>query len=238
MTFGSTGPVSTGDSGGDRLAQRLEEIPGVVAAAVGFGDQATPRRIWVAASGARPIEDVRADVVATLLDAGLTVPPEAISIGPIEQGGSAPFQEQPPPQEHGPPPDSGEMPPPWRGRFLLLRDLHVRLGDNHAVCQVRVARLGEHFDAEATDVDSEIGRARAAARATLLAAESAVPGVSLALEGLQIVPLFGRRYVALAVEGAAERRLTHLAGLVAIDASIENAACLSALRAVERWLAW
>jgi hypothetical protein len=88
-------------------------------------------------------------------------------------------------------------------------------------------------------MDSPTGRARAAARATLAAAESACPGISLGLEGLAIIDLFSRRYVVASIEAAHQRDFVMLAGLVTLEAnrSVEDTAVLATLRAIDRWLA-
>jgi len=74
----------------------------------------------------------------------------------------------------------------------------------------------------------------------LTAAERAADNVALGLEGTILLDMFGRRYVAASVEAAVDRRFALLAGLVPVDPSrsIEEAACLAALRAVDRWIAW
>ncbi|MGH7475172.1 MAG: hypothetical protein ACRELD_02690 [Longimicrobiales bacterium] len=131
-----------------------------------------------------------------------------------------------------------EIAPAWQGRFLVLDDLELHSSHRRVRANVRLVRLGEAFDAAAEDVDTELGRARAAARATLTAAQTAARAVTLALDGLQIVSLFGRRQVAIAVDAVSDRRFTQLSALVAIETSPEHAAALAALRAVERWIAW
>jgi hypothetical protein len=123
-------------------------------------------------------------------------------------------------------------------RFLLLDDLSVARAGNRAACRVRLARSDQSFEGEATEPDTELGRARAAARATLAAAENAAPPASFGLEGLSIIDLFQRRYVALIVEAASGRRFAHLPALVLLDParSPEEAAALAALGAIERWI--
>jgi hypothetical protein len=88
-------------------------------------------------------------------------------------------------------------------------------------------------------MDSPTGRARAAARATLAAAEFACPGISLGLEGIAVVDLFSRRYVVASVEAAQQRDFVLLAGLVTMEANraVEDTAVLATLRAIDRWLA-
>lgn len=106
-------------------------------------------------------------------------------------------------------------------------------------CRVELTR-GEHsFLGEAREMDSMAGRARAAARATLAAAEQAAPDVQLGLEGISMVDLFSRHYVAVSIEAAFRRDFVLLAGMVNLDATraIEDAAVLATLRAIDRWLA-
>jgi hypothetical protein len=111
---------------------------------------------------------------------------------------------------------------------------------NHEVhCRVELKQGTRTFQGEAREMDSPTGRARAAARATLAAAEQASPGIQLGLEGITVVDLFSRRYVAASVEAAFHREFMLLAGMVTLDGnrSVEDAAVLATLRAVDRWLA-
>jgi hypothetical protein len=126
------------------------------------------------------------------------------------------------------------------GRFLILDDLVVHRAGSRITCSVVLARGSERLEGEAVELDTEAGRTRAAARATLVAAERAADNLALGLEGASVLELFGRRYVAAAVEAAVDRRFASLAGLATIDPSrsIEEAACLAALRAIDRWISW
>jgi hypothetical protein len=130
--------------------------------------------------------------------------------------------------------------PTGGGRFLILDDLIIHRAGSRITCSVVLARRGERLEGEAVELDTEAGRTRAAARATLVAAERAADNLALGLEGASIIDLFGRRYVAAAVEAAVDRRFASLAGLATIDPSrsIEEAACLAALRAIDRWISW
>lgn len=136
------------------------------------------------------------------------------------------------------PPRHPEAPKPLR--FLLLHDLSVQRAGSRVTCHVAVRREDLIFDGEAVELDTEAGRVRAAARATLAAAEQADPNLALGLEGTTLLDLFGRRYVAASVEAAIERRFAVLAGLVVLDSarSAEEAGCLAALRAIDRWISW
>ena len=124
-----------------------------------------------------------------------------------------------------------------RPRPLVRHDLQILRGDRRAICRVELLHEGDVVAAEAADLDTQAGRARAAARATLNAAEAAYPGRSLGLEGLRVVELGGRLHIALSVEAVSDdRRTARLAAVAAIDPSHEEAACLAALGAIERWL--
>jgi hypothetical protein len=131
-------------------------------------------------------------------------------------------------------------PVPSGGRFLILDDLVVHRAGSRITCSVVLSRGSERLEGEAVELDTEAGRTRAGARATLAAAERAADNLALGLEGASILELFGRRYVAAAVEAAVDRRFASLAGLATIDPSrsIEEAACLAALRAIDRWISW
>lgn len=122
-------------------------------------------------------------------------------------------------------------------RFLVLGKVDLNRADHHVTCRVELDRRGRNFVGEARELDTETGRIRAAAKATLQAAESASSGTFLALEGAVILELFGRRYVAVSVEAAAVRQFVRLSGLVSVDRSVEEAASLATLAAIERWLA-
>ncbi len=124
------------------------------------------------------------------------------------------------------------------GRFLILQDIGLTRDGGRVTCRIRLAHEAGVVLGEATEPDSEAGCARAAALATLRAAEETTEGLVLGLEGLSVVPMFGRRYVTVAVEAAVRRRFAALSGMSPIDPSrpLEEAACLAALRAIDRWI--
>ena len=124
-------------------------------------------------------------------------------------------------------------------RFLVMTSLQLERSHQEVHCRVELKRGRTTFQGEAREMDTPTGRARAAARATLAAAEYACPGISLGLEGVSVVDLFSRRYVAVSVEAVQGRNYALLAGLVALDhhRSAEDAAVLATLRAIDRWVA-
>jgi hypothetical protein len=125
------------------------------------------------------------------------------------------------------------------GRFLILQDIGLTRDGSRVTCTVRLAHETAVVFGEASELDSEAGRARAAALATLRAAESTTDGLILGLEGLSVLNLFGKRYVAVSIEAAIRRRFATLSGISPMDPvrPLEEAACLAALRAIDRWIA-
>ena len=120
-----------------------------------------------------------------------------------------------------------------------MGDIHLERSNQEVHCRVELIRGRNIFHGEAREMDSPSGRARAAARATLAAAEHAVPGITLGLEGIAVVELFSRRYVAASIEAAYRREFALLAGLVTLEPNraVEDTAVLATLRAIDRWLA-
>ena len=120
-----------------------------------------------------------------------------------------------------------------------MAGIHLQRSNQEVHCRVELQRGITLFHGEAREMDSPTGRARAAARATLAAAEHAVPGISLGLEAVTVVDLFSRRYVAASVEAAYRREFALLAGLVTLEQNraVEDAAVLATLRAIDRWIA-
>lgn len=117
--------------------------------------------------------------------------------------------------------------------------LQLQRSNQEVHCRVELLRGRNSFHGEAREMDTPTGRARAAARATLAAAEHACPGITLGLEGITIVDLFSRRYVAASIEAAYRREFALLAGMVTLDQNraVEDAAVLATLRAIDRWIA-
>lgn len=199
----------------------LERLPGVIAAAVWLDQRSELRdaRIHVG-HGAAPT--IIANAAAHVLQS-LGISCEARSIRTVvtsaadalEAGGNR----------------SGR-------RFLLLRDFALNRAGAHVTCRVQLAREDAVADGEARELDTPAGRVRAAALATLRAAESAVDGLALGLEGAAIQSMYGRSYAVASVEASIGRRVATLAGLVPIDPSRapEEAMCMATLRAIDRWV--
>jgi hypothetical protein len=215
------------------LVAALEQLPGVSSAAVWLADLKTVRAVHIAASRSASTTILANAAARVLRKHGLEFAPSAIRVA---------LEEIAP---HAPAP--GAEPAPHRHaaaepglRFLLLHDLSIQRAGSRITCTVQVERGPEIFEGRAIELDTESGRARAAARATLAAAECADDSLALGLEGTLVLDIFGRKYVAASIEAAVNRRFGLLAGLVPVDParSLEEAACLAALRAIDRWIAW
>jgi hypothetical protein len=128
---------------------------------------------------------------------------------------------------------------PPAGRFLLLSSLQFERSNREVRCRVELSSAGRTFHGEACEMDSPAGRARAAARATLAAAEQVGSKISLGLEGVAVIDLFSRQYVVVSVEAAQDRHFLLLAGMVTLEAtrSAEDSTVLATLRAIDRWIA-
>jgi hypothetical protein len=204
-----------------RLIVEIERLPGVIAAAVWL-DQSNVRDLRIHAQPGAS-STILANAVTRVVERfGVTMDPRVLR---IVTANILTQSEEPAPQAGG--------------RFLILQDISLTRDGSRVTCHARLAHETGVVLGEATELDSESGRARAAAIATLRAAEGTTEGLVLGLEGLSIVSLFGRRYVALSIEAAVRRRFATLSGMSMMDPSrpLEEAACLAALRAIDRWIA-
>ncbi|MBX6366106.1 MAG: hypothetical protein IRZ00_19840 [Gemmatimonadetes bacterium] len=218
------------------LAGEIENLPGVIAAAIHLGPAAEIREVYIAAAPGASAVDLQSATVAVLARHGIDIAPAVVRVGAIHEPGpsaaAGSTAEEPQP---APSPDA----PAWQGRFILLEGVDIQTSGGHVVCRVRLRRQGELLEGEARELDTELGRARAAARATIAAVEDASP-FALGLEGAAFVDLFARRYVVVSVEASASRRFVTLAGLIALEPNrpLEEAATLATIRAIERFISW
>ena len=210
-----------------RLATELERLPGVVGAAIWLDDEGAVRDVRITASPATPALIVSNGTAQVLGKHGLTLPPNAMTI--VHATGPAPVET---------PIEAASD--ARGGRFLILEDITVSRSAGRVTCNVQLGCRGETFAGEAREVDSEAGRIRAACAATLTAAQGVATKVTLGLEGAATASHFGHDYVIVSIEGSAGRRHVTLSGITHYDAtrSIEEAACLATLRAIDRWIAW
>lgn len=213
------------------LVHAIEQLPGVLAAAVWLSDLRSVRAVHITVAP-NASATILANATARILRKhGVDFAPESIRVMSRDAEGKeteAPAAAAPQASAASP------------VRFLLLHDINVARSGSRVTCTVQVERGTAVFEGEAIELDTEAGRTRAAARAALFAAERADDKLALGLEGTILLDMFGRKYVAASVEAAIERRFALLAGLVPVDParSVEEAACLAALRAIDRWIAW
>lgn len=134
--------------------------------------------------------------------------------------------------------DPAATPAHRSGRFLVLESVELHKSSARVTCIVKLHRRECTVRGEASELETEAGRARAAARATLAAAAQAVDSVAFGLEGVSLADFFGRRYVVISVEAVRRRRFIILSGIIATDSarSLEEAAALATLRAIDRWI--
>jgi hypothetical protein len=206
-----------------RAGTEIERLPGVVTASVWLGADGDLRhaRIHIL-PGVAPT--IIANAAARVLESlSIAFEPRAFQIRPI----SLPEDIQ-----------NIALAAP-AGRYLLLQDISLNRTGSHITCRVQLVRGGAVAFGEARELDTAAGRARAAANATLRAAENSTDDLALGLEAATITQLFGRAYAVVSVEGSIGRRTANLSGMVSVDPgrAAEEAMCLATLRAIDRWIA-
>jgi hypothetical protein len=203
-----------------RLMMEIERLPGVIAAGVWL-DGTTVRDLRIHSQPGAS-STILANAIARVVEKhSVTLDPRTLRIVTANIA------------------NSDDNPVLTGGRFLILQDIGLKRDGSRVSCHVRLAHEAGVVTGEATELDSEAGRARAAALATLHAAENTTEGLVLGLEGLSVISLFGKRYVAVSIEAAIKRRFATLSGMAPMDPArpLEEAACLAALRAIDRWIA-
>jgi hypothetical protein len=206
-----------------RAAVELERLPGVVAAAVWLQPDGDLRdaRIHIM-PGVAPT--IIANAAARVLQAlNIIFEPRAIRTAQI----ALPEEIQ-----------SFALSSTPAGRILLLQDLSLTRAGAHVTCRVQLVRDDSVAFGEAREIDTAAGRARAAANATLRAAENTMENLALGLEAAIVTDLFGRSYGIVSVEASVGRRVATLSGIVPVDTgrAPEEAVCLATLRAIDRWI--
>ena len=123
-------------------------------------------------------------------------------------------------------------------RRLVLGNVHIeRAAGQKVTCRVDLARDDSVFTGEAEGPDFEKARMEVAATAALVAAQQATGDkVLLSLQGIDSVGAFGQSFVLAAVNGSVRRESESLAGVVRIRDSVEEAAVLACLQAINRWV--
>jgi hypothetical protein len=206
-----------------RASAELERLPGVMAAAV-----------WLNSEG--ELRDARIHIMP-----GVAPTIIANAAARVLQALSIPFEQRAIRTTHIVLPEDiqsfvlGSTP---GGRLLLLQDVSMSRAGAHVTCRVQLVRDDSTSSGEARELDTAAGRLRAAAIATLRAAENTTENLALGLEAATITQLFGRTYAAVSIEATIGRRVATLCGVVPVEPSRapEEAACLATLRAIDRWM--
>jgi hypothetical protein len=124
-------------------------------------------------------------------------------------------------------------------RRLALGNVNIERATGQKVtCRVDLSDAGSVYTGEAEGPDFEKARMEVAATAVLEAAQQATgEGVTLALQGVDSVGAFGHSFVLASVSGSVRRESAALAGVVPVRDSVEEAAVLACLQAINRWIA-
>jgi hypothetical protein len=199
-------------SGGDPSPQ-LERLPGVVAA-TSFLNPSTPPLVYLATTPDADRDGLRPLVVALLRDHGHETPPDRIHFGVA--------------------PDRSATPAPPLPR-VSLDSLDVSRREARVECTVRLRAAERQTEGSASEPDTPSGPPRAAARATLLAAERLDPDYRFGLEGVRVLDLFGEAIVVVMVDARAGRSQAHLPGSALLDRPVEEATALATLHALRGW---
>lgn len=123
-------------------------------------------------------------------------------------------------------------------RRLVLGNVNIERATGQKVaCRVDLAYDDSVFTGEAEGPDFEKARMEVAATAALQAAQQATGNtVLLALKGIESVGAFGQSFVLASVNGSVRRDSESLAGVVRVRDSVEEAAVLACLQAINRWI--
>jgi hypothetical protein len=124
-------------------------------------------------------------------------------------------------------------------RRYYFEDVEVRRSRAKGVtCRVTLRRGEETYIGESEGVESERSRADLAARATLMAIQSAEGGArSLALDGVKLIEAFEREFIFVGVTARWGRETALLTGSCEIRDGAETASSLAVLDATNRWIA-
>lgn len=181
-----------------------------------------------------PKQIVRNIESALLAEFGLQIDHRKISIAQVKGAPEIPAAAAGEPVA----PSGTTAPEPARERRLILGNVRIeRAAGQKVTCRVDLSDADATFTGEAEGPDFEKARMEVAATAVLEAAQMATKeDVILALQGIDTVGAFGQSYVLAAVNGAVRRDSAPLAGVVRVRDSVEEAAVLACLQAINRWI--
>lgn len=219
----------------------LKELPSVLGAYVSEDLEGYPREIHVLVRHGPDTAGLARDIRGLLEERlGIPIDQRVISIAQLAQ---RPEVEAVPgaaddvaAAERAPEPPLEEKTgrPVYAGLESTVSSGHVRVG-------VRLAWRGVVSEGKAEAVDTQPGRARAAATATLRSATDAAwnEGLGLELDFASVVQALDGDYVLVSVLGMAGRlgrRPLPLVGAHPVESDVESAAALATLKAINRIL--
>lgn len=220
----------------------LRELPSVLGAYVSEDLEGQPREIHVLVrSGPDPAalaRDIRGLLEERL---GIPIDQRVISIAQLAPDARHPIGEAVEEDE----PDTGaadraRKKHPGTGRPVFA-GLESTVASGHVTVRVRLDWEGDVSEGMAEAVDTQVGRARAAATATLRSAMEAAlnDDLNLELDFASIVQALDGEYVLVSVlcmSSRVGRRPLPLVGVHPIESDVESAAALGTLKAVNRVL--
>ena len=187
----------------------------------------------LSSSSLGPKQIVRNIESALLAEFGLQIDHRKISIARVRSPEITQAR-----QEAGPEPEAAAAPGASSDRRLVLGSVRIeRAAGQKVTCQVDLSHQDSVYTGEAEGPDFAKARMEVAATAALEAAQQATGDtVRLALQGIDSVGAFGQSFVLAAVSGSVRREASELAGVVRVRDSVEEAAVLACLQAINRWV--
>ncbi len=188
----------------------------------------------LSSSSLGPKQIVRNIESALLAEFGLQIDHRKISIARVRSSEIPQKADEAGPEAQA---VSAPVPASSSDRRLVLGNVHIeRAAGQKVTCRVDLAHEDAVFTGEAEGPDFEKARMEVAATAALEAAQQATGGsVLLSLQGIDSVGAFGQSFVLASVNGSVRRDSESLAGVVRVRDSVEEAAVLACLQAVNRW---
>lgn len=220
----------------------LRELPSVRGAYVSEDLEGHPREIHLLIGDGPDPASLARDVRGLLEERlGIPIDQRVISIAQLAGNGNEGLPPQTP-EEPAPGPEAapGSAAPQLDSR-PIFGGIEATTASGHVTVGVRLEWEGRLSTGMAEAVDTQAGRARAAATATLRSAAGAPwnDDLNLELDFASIVQALEGEYVlvsVLAVSHRLGRRPLSLVGAHPVDRDVESAAALAALKAINRVL--
>jgi hypothetical protein len=123
-------------------------------------------------------------------------------------------------------------------RVVVFQGLEVRPSQrvHRVLVRVKLSFGEREAESEEQGTDTLRNRVEAAARAAVTCLEELLPDDSVALEGIQLVDAFDRKFAFVAVHGLGSRDAQLLTGTCEMRENPERSAVLAVLDATNRWI--